>query len=132
MFIYNVVRLKFKEDIKSLASSSLFYHYGDSNDVFLIGGLVGIGGTPIATILRYLRELAGFRLARKFPMFVCNVISGNKEHEPIKISLFVIDILWDHLKYRNNYHASTMGNNILADKFTHTCANLEIQYGGIG
>ena len=82
--------------------------------------------------LYYLRELAGFRLARNFPMCIRNVISGYKEHEPIKINLFVTDVLWDHLKYRNSYHALTLGNKILANKSTQTCANLEIQHGGIG
>ncbi len=37
-----------------------------------------------------------------------------------------------YLKYRNNYHALTLGNKILADKLTQTCANLEIQHGDIG
>ena len=98
---------------------------------FPIGGLVGIGETPIAFVLRYLRELAGFRLARNFPMFVCDVISGYEEHEPIKTSLLVTDVLWDHLKYRNSYHELTLGNKILAYKLTQACANLEIQHGGI-
>ncbi len=67
-YVYIIVRLKFTEDIESLSPSSLFCHYGDSNDVFPIGGVVGIGETPIADVLRYLRELADFRLARNFPM----------------------------------------------------------------
>ena len=86
-YVYILRKLTFIAYIKSLAPSSLFCHYGDTNDVFPIGGLIDIDETPIATILRYLRELAGFRLARIFPMFPCNVISGYKEHEPIKISL---------------------------------------------
>jgi hypothetical protein len=65
-------------------------------------------------------------------MFICNVISGYKEHESNKISLFVTNFLWDHLKYRNIYHALTLGNKILADTLTQICANLEIQHGGIG
>jgi len=105
----------------------LFCHYEDSNNVFPIGCLVGIGETPIAAVLRYLRELAGFRLARNFPMFIRNVISGYKEHEPIKINLFVTDILWDLLNYRNRYHALTLGNRMSAYR-----NNLENQQGGIG
>ena len=72
-YAYIIVRLKFTEVIRSLAPSSLFCHYGDSNDVFSIGVFVGIGETPIAVVLRYLRELAGFRLSRNFPMlyFIC-------------------------------------------------------------
>ncbi len=79
-YVYIIVRLKFTKNNKSVSLSSLFCHYGDSNDVFLIGGLVSIGETPIATILRYLRELAGFRVARNFYMFLCNVISDYKEY----------------------------------------------------
>ena len=109
-YAYIVVRLKFTKDLKTLAPSSLVCHYGDMNDVFPIGGIVGIGETPIAAILRYLRELAGFRLARISRLFLCNVIAGYKEHEAIKIHLFVPDVLWDQLKYRNNYHALTLGN----------------------
>ncbi len=75
-YVYNVCRLKFTAGIKSLAPSSLFCHYGDTNDVFPIGGSVDIGETPITALLRYLRELAGFRLANGFPMVPCNVLDG--------------------------------------------------------
>lgn len=126
-YAYIVVRLKFTEDIKSLAPSSLFCHYGDTNDVHPIGGLVDIGETPIAAVLRYLRELAGLRLARNSPMFLCNIIAGYKEHETIKIHVFVTDILWDQLKYRNSYHALTLGNEIKDSQ-----NELEHQEGGIG
>ena len=46
--------------------------------------------------------------------------------------MFVTDVLWDQLKYRNIYHALTSGNTILAEKLTQTCATLGIQHGGIG
>jgi len=114
-YVYIVCRLKFTANIKSLAPSSMFCHYGDRNDVFPIGGLVNIGETPIAAILRYLRELAGFRLANGFPMFPCNIIDGYKDHEPIKIRLYVTDVLWDHCRYRNSYNALSMGNKLIAD-----------------
>ena len=72
-------------------------------------------------------------MARNFPMFLCNVILCYKKHEPIKISLFVTNILWNHLKYRNNYHALRLGNTIIANRLTQRCAaNLENQRGGIG
>jgi hypothetical protein len=78
--------------------------------------LVNIDETPIAAILRYLRELTGFRLAKNFPMFQINVIDGYKDHETIKIRLFVTDVLWDHCKYRNSFQALTMANKLIADK----------------
>ena len=68
--------------------------------------------TPIATILRYLRELAGFRLARNFPMVLCNVIGGYKDHEPIKIGLYFVDVLFNQLKYRDSHSALKLGNKV--------------------
>ena len=115
-YVYIVCRLKFTADIKSLAPSYMFCHYGDTNDVFPIGGLVDIGETPIAAILRYLRELAGFRLANGCPMFPCNIIDGYKDHEPIKIRLYVTDVFWDHCRYRKSYNALSMGNKLVADR----------------
>ena len=115
-YVYIVCRLKFTMDISSLTPSSLFCHYGETNDIFPVGGLVDIDETPIAAILRYLRELTGFRLANGFPMFPINAIDGYKDHEPIKIRLFVTDVLWDHCRYRNNYNALTMANKLIADK----------------
>ncbi len=114
-YVYIVCRLNLTANIKYLVPSYLFYHYGDTNDVFPIGGLVDIGETLIALILRYLRELVGFRLANGFPMFPCNVVDGYKDHEPIKNRLYVIDVLWDHCRYRNSYNALSMGSKLIAD-----------------
>jgi hypothetical protein len=60
-------------------------------------------------------------------MFVCNVISGYKENEPIKINLYVTNSIWDHCIYRNSYHALSLGNKITADR-----AILENQQHGAG
>ncbi len=108
---YKFCRLKFYKE-SNFHPSSLFCHYGVTNDIFPIGGLVDVGETPIAAILRYLRELAGFRLANGYHMIPCAILDGYKDHEPIKIRLYVIDILWDHCRYRNIYHALQLGVNI--------------------
>ena len=97
-YAYIVCRLKFDRE-SNFHPSSLFCHYGATNDIFPIGGLVDIGETPIAAIVRYLRELAGLRLATNYPMFPCAILDGYKDHEPIKIRLYVTDILWDHCRY---------------------------------
>ena len=38
--VYVIIRLKMSENINGLAVS-MFCHYGETDDVFLIGGLVG-------------------------------------------------------------------------------------------
>jgi hypothetical protein len=127
-YVFIVCRLKLTNDIKSLTPSSLFYHYGETNGIFAVGGLVDSDETPIAAILRYLRELTTFRLANNFPMFPINIIDGYKDHEPIKIRLFVTDVLWDHCRYRYSYNALPMANKLIADK----ASLYEHLIGGVG
>ncbi len=79
-YAYILIRMKFTEN--KLLSSSLFGYSSETNDVYSIWGLVSLDETPIVAIVRYLRELAGFRLARNFSMFLCNIIWGYKDHEP--------------------------------------------------
>jgi len=99
---------------EKVTPSSLFCHYGQTDDIIPFGDLVSLDETPITTILRYLRELAGFRLARNFPIFLCNVIGGYKEHEPIIISLYMCDVLHSNLKYRNSGYAFKLRNKVIS------------------
>ncbi len=48
-------------------------------------------------------------------MFPCNIIDSYKDHEPIKIRLYVTDVLWDHCRYCNSYNALTLGNKVTVD-----------------
>ncbi len=70
----------------------MFYHSGQKNDAYPIGGMVGIDETPIATSLRNLRELASFRLNPRSPMILCNVIKSYMEHKPMKINPYISDL----------------------------------------
>ena len=54
-------------------------------------------------------------------MFPCNVIDGYKDHEPIKIRLYVIDVLWDHCRYRNSYNALSMEKKLIANMARLAC-----------
>ena len=44
-YVYVVIRLKMTESVNSLVGTTLLYHYGETNDVFPIGGLVQPGKT---------------------------------------------------------------------------------------
>jgi hypothetical protein len=50
--VYVIIRLKMSESINGLAGS-LFCHYGETDDVFLIGGLVEPDETLIASAIRH-------------------------------------------------------------------------------
>jgi len=39
-YFYVVIRLKMAESVNSLVGSTLLCHYGETNDIFPIGGLV--------------------------------------------------------------------------------------------
>jgi hypothetical protein len=46
-------------------------------------------------------------------MFLCNVMGGYKDHEPIKISLYIFNVLFDQLKYCNSYYALKLRNKVI-------------------
>jgi len=47
-YAYILLRKKMEMQQNSLNSSTILCRYGDTNDVFPIGGLAAIGETPIA------------------------------------------------------------------------------------
>jgi hypothetical protein len=51
-YAYIVCRLKFDKE-SNYHPSSLFCHYGATNDIFPIGGLVDIGETPNPSLPSY-------------------------------------------------------------------------------
>ena len=61
--VYVIIRLKMSENINGLVGS-MFGHYGEIDDVFLIGGSVEPNETLIASDMRHCRRLVDFRLKR--------------------------------------------------------------------
>jgi hypothetical protein len=60
--VYVVIRLKMVESVNSLVGTTLLCHYGETNDVFLVGGLVQPGKTLMARAIRHCRRLVNFRV----------------------------------------------------------------------
>jgi hypothetical protein len=50
------------ENINSFKGSTLLCHYGETHDVFPIGGLVQSGETLRATTIRHCRHLVDFHI----------------------------------------------------------------------
>ena len=84
---------------------SLFCHYGESDDVFLTGGLVEPNVTLMASVIRHCRRLVDFCLRPNHRLYLAKVINyGLVNHEPFKISIYVIDVLYKDLCWRARLH----------------------------
>ena len=86
----------------------LFYHYGETEDAFLIGGAVEPNETLMAAAIRHCRRLVDFRLKPSQRLYLTKVINGLIDHEPVKISIFIIDILFNNLRWRAGHHTSRL------------------------
>ena len=67
--VYGVIRLKMSENINGLVGS-MFYHYGETDDVFFIGGSVEPNETLMASVIRHCRRLVEFRFKPYHTSFV--------------------------------------------------------------
>ena len=59
--VYVIIRLKMSENMNGLPGS-LICHYGETDDAFLIGGVVTSNDTLMASVIRHCRRLVDFRL----------------------------------------------------------------------
>ena len=110
-YVYVVIRLKMLESINGI-SCSLFCHYCETDDAFLIGGLVEPNETLTASVIRHCRRLVDFCPKPNQGFFLAKVINGLVDHEPVKISIYdfyVIDVvLYKDLHWRARHHTPRM------------------------
>ncbi len=105
-YVYVVIRLKMAESINSLVGSTVLCHYGETQDVFPIGGLVQPGETLTAEAIRYCRHPVNFRLEQNDRLYIAKELNGFMEHEPIKITIFITGVLLNsRLKRRARHHS---------------------------
>jgi hypothetical protein len=97
------------ENINSLVGSTLLCHYGETQDVFPIGGLVQPGETLIAAAIRHCRHLVNCRIEQNDRLYIAKLMDGFMEHEPIKITIFITNVLFNsRLKWRARHHTPTL------------------------
>jgi len=94
-------------------AGSLFCHYGETNDAFLIGGLVEPNETLTAGAIRHCRRLVDFTLMPNHRLYLAKIINGLVNHEPVKISIYVIDVPYKDLCWRARHHTPTMATLIV-------------------
>ena len=103
-----IIRLKMSESMNGLSSGSLFCHYGETGDAFLIGGAVKPNETLMASVIRQYRRMVDFLLKPNKRLYLANVINGLIDHEPVKISIFFLDVIFNDFCWRARHHTPRM------------------------
>ena len=80
-------------NINGIVQGTLICHFGDTNDP-LLGWLVQPGETLMACAIRHCRHLVNFCLAQNDFLYLVKTMDGFMDHEPVKISNFIIDVLF--------------------------------------
>ena len=115
-YLYVVIRLNMAENVNSVVGTTLLCHQGETNDVFPIGGLVHPGETLTTAAIRHCRHLVNFRIEQNDRLYMANELDGFMDHEPIKVTIFITDVLCNRLKWRARHHTPALNvavtNNI--------------------
>jgi len=85
------------ESVNSLVGTTLLCHCGETNDIFSIGGLVQLGETLTVATIRHCRHLATFRVEQNDRLYITKELDGFMDHEPIKITILILDVLCSRL-----------------------------------
>jgi len=103
-----VIRLKMAKSVNSLVGTTLLCHYGETNDIFSIGCLVQPGETLMTATIRHCRHLVNFMIEQNDRLYIAKVLDGFMDHEPVKISISIIDVLRGRLKWRARHHTPAL------------------------
>ena len=104
-YVNVVIRLKIAERVNSLIGTTLLCHYGETNDIFPIGGLVHQGKTLTTATILHSRHLINFRIEQNDRLYIAKELDGGfMDHEPVKISILITDVPCGRLKWRAHRH----------------------------
>ena len=115
------------ESINGLVGS-LLCHYGETDDAFLIVGVVQPNETLMASAIRHCRRLVDFRLKPSHRLYLAKVMNGLVDHEPVKISIYIIYVLCKDLHWRARHHTPRMAS-LTVDHLNDIEASYEGQPG---
>jgi hypothetical protein len=109
-------------------TGSMFCHYGETDDVFLIGGLAEPNETLMASVIRHCRRMVDFHLKPCHRLYLAKVINSLVDHEPVKISIHAVDVLYKDLRWKARHHTPRMGT-LTIDHLNDIVASYEGQLG---
>ena len=74
-YVYVLIRLKMSDSVNSLVTGTLVCHYGETNDAFLVGGLVRPGETLMASAIRHCRHLVNFHFSPNDRLYLAKILN---------------------------------------------------------
>ena len=101
--VHVIIRHKMTENVHGLACR-LFCHYGETDDAYLIGGLGKPNETLIIIVIRHCMHLVDFCLKSNHRLYLAKAIHGLVDHEPVKISIYAMDVFYKDLRWRAMHH----------------------------
>jgi hypothetical protein len=102
---------------------------GETDDAFLIiGGLVEPNETLMACAIRHCRRLVDFCPMPSQRLYLAKVINGLVNHGPVKISIYVIYVLYKDRCWRARHHTPRMAT-LTVDHLNEIEASYEGQPG---
>jgi hypothetical protein len=84
--------------------------------------------TLMAIAIRHCRRLVDFHLKPNHRLYLAKVINGLVDHEPVKISIYVVDVLYKDLCWRARHHTPRMAT-LTVDHLNDIEASYEGQPG---
>ncbi len=82
----------------------------------------------IASGIRHCRRLVDFYPKPNQRFYLAKVINGLVDHEPVKISIYAIDVLYKDLHWRARYHTPRLAT-LTVDHLNEIEASYEGQHG---
>jgi len=107
-YVHVEIRLIMTNNVNSLVCTTLLFHYGVMIDGFFVGGLVKPGETLMAGVIRHCCHLVNFRIEQIDRLYIAKVLDGFADHEPVKKSFFIIDILFNRLEWLARSHTPAL------------------------
>jgi len=117
-YAYVLLRLKMGLKQNSLTHSMILCLYGDTKDVFCIGGLVDIVETPIAAGSRYRRQLINFMVKPMNDCIYSKSFDGFMDLNHVRINLYILGVMAGSLAtlYITRHYASQFADNVDAPR----------------
>ena len=91
----------------------MFCHYGETDDTIRIGEVVEPNETLMASVIRHCRILVDFRRKPNHHLYLAKVIHGLINHEPVKISIYVIDVYYKYFRWSARHHTPRIALHIV-------------------